>query len=224
MALRLAEIEPRDYTYLCTPTGNEPAAMLEHWRRLEELLERPLIRLEAGTLESLILEQNALPSHRMRWCTRRLKIAPTIAYLEARAPARMYVGLRADEEERQGIYGNVDCDFPFRRWGWNEADVLDYLFRRGVTIPARTDCEWCYDQTLAEWRRLWRDNPASYERACELERHTGHTFRSPNRDTQPAPLVLLRNKFEAGFLPRGDSDQLSLFDDPEFHKCRVCSL
>jgi hypothetical protein len=223
LALRLAEVEPRDYIYICTPTGNEPAEMVAHWERLECLLQRPLVRLSAGTLEGLIEAQNALPSHRMRWCTRKLKIEPTIAYVKAHAPAVLYVGLRADEEQREGIYGgDVRSDFPFRRWGWSESDVWDYLHRRGVTIPYRTDCEWCYDQTLREWRKLWRDNPESYERAAQWEDRTGHTFRSPGRDTQPAPLRLLGTKFASGFIPRGDTDQINLFEPDA--KCRACSL
>ncbi len=130
-----------------------------------------------------------------------------------------------DEEDRQGIYGDVvTSDFPFRRWGWTEDDVWDYLHQRRVTIPYRTDCEWCYDQTLSEWRKLWRDNPESFGHAVELEALTGHTFRSPSRDTQPAGLVQLGAKFAAGFIPRGDTDQISMFEAPEFRKCRVCSL
>ena len=32
LALRLAEIEPREYIYVCTPTGNEPPEMFAHWK------------------------------------------------------------------------------------------------------------------------------------------------------------------------------------------------
>lgn len=226
MALRLAEVEPRDYVYICTPTGNEPKEMVAHWAHLEQLLGKPLECLTAHTtLLGLIEEQKALPSHRMRWCTRRLKIEPTIAYLKRNAPAVMYVGLRADEETREGIYSDdVQCDFPLRRWGWGESDVMDYLYARGVVIPRRTDCQWCYDQTLGEWRTLWRDNRASFEHAAELEAKIGHTFRSPQRDTQPAKLVELGAKFASGFIPRGDTDQITLFDLAEYRKCRVCSL
>jgi hypothetical protein len=225
MALRLAELEPQPYVYICTPTGNEPASMMAHWAHLEVLLGQPLQRLTAGTLEGLIEDQHALPSHRMRWCTRKLKIEPTIAYIKSVSPAVLYVGLRADEEMREGIYSDdVQSDFPLRRWGWGEADVLDYLHHRGVTIPARTDCEWCYDQTLGEWRRLWRDQPASYQRAIFWEQQTGHTFRSPSRDTQPASLIQLAEKFNDGYIPRGESDQMALFDHPELQKCRVCRL
>lgn len=225
MALRLMEVEPREYRYICTPTGNEPAEMQEHWAKLECLLRAPIVRLTAGTLEGIMTAENILPSHRMRWCTRRLKIEPTIAYIIANSPAILYVGLRADEEERPGIYGDiVNSDFPMRRWGWGLDDVLDYLHHKQVTIPVDTNCEWCYDKRLAQWRRLWRDNPESYAKAIEYERLTGHTFRSPGRDTQPASLVQLAAKFEAGYIPRGDTDQLSLFDAPETRKCRVCSL
>jgi tRNA(Ile)-lysidine synthase TilS/MesJ len=44
MALRLTEVEPREYAYICTPTGNEPAEMQAHWSHLEGLLGQPLIR------------------------------------------------------------------------------------------------------------------------------------------------------------------------------------
>ncbi|MCX5689583.1 MAG: phosphoadenosine phosphosulfate reductase family protein [Planctomycetota bacterium] len=225
MALRLAEVEPKDYTYIFTPTGNEPPELLAHLENMECLLKMQIIRITNGTLESHMDRMNALPSNRMRWCTRILKIEPTITYFKSVAPAVMYVGLRADEEERQGIYGDiVQSDFPMRRWGWTETDVMDYLHERGISIPTRTSCEWCYDQKLSEWRRLKKSRPESYAAAVAWEEKTGHTFRSPSRDTQPAQLVQLGAKFDAGFIPRGDSDQIEMFDAPEFRKCRVCSL
>lgn len=225
MALRLAEIEPREYTYICTPTGDEPAEMIDHWANLECLLKAPIVKLTAGTLVQLIHEQNALPSHRMRWCTRRLKIEPTIRYIKQNSPALLYVGLRADEEERKGIYGDiVVSDFPFRRWGWTEVDVWDYLHHRGVTIPSRTDCLKCFDQSLREWRAYWRNDPKGYAEAIALEDMTGHTFRNPGRDNRPAGLRQLGEMFANGYIPRGDTDQMSMFEDAEFRKCRVCSL
>jgi hypothetical protein len=45
---------------------------------------------------------NALPNWRQRWCTRTIKIEPAAAYLLQHAPAKFYVGLRADEEAREG--------------------------------------------------------------------------------------------------------------------------
>ena len=45
---RLAEVEPRRYEYICTPTGDELPDMLAHWGRLESILGQPIIRLDSG--------------------------------------------------------------------------------------------------------------------------------------------------------------------------------
>ncbi len=163
MALELRRREPRDYTYLITPTANEPPEMPAHWAKLECLLGKPLTVVTKSTLVQLIKEQNCLPNNRMRWCTRKLKIEPCVAWVKRQAePVTLYVGLRADEdeEERQGIYdSDVNTDFPMRRWGWTIDDVLDCLYRDQVTVPWRTDCLFCYGQRLSQWRRTWQQYP-----------------------------------------------------------------
>lgn len=218
MALRLAETEPRDYTYIITPTGDELPEMLAHWTKLEALLSKPLLRVtNAGrTLNDLIQIQNMLPNFRSRWCTRQLKIEPTIAWIARNSPAVLYVGLRADEETREGIYDDrVVSDYPLRRWGWGIKDVLQYLTEKEISIPKRTDCARCYGQRLGEWKALWRDYPAIYEEAAAQERALGHTFRSAGRDTWPAGLDDLAREFASGRKVRGeDRDQA----------CRVCRL
>ena len=50
MALRLKEMEPGDYTYILTPTGDELPEMDKHWNRLENMLDAPLLRLGTGKL------------------------------------------------------------------------------------------------------------------------------------------------------------------------------
>ena len=35
MTLRLAKVEPRDYRYVITPTGDELPEMYDHWRGLD---------------------------------------------------------------------------------------------------------------------------------------------------------------------------------------------
>src|SRR5579884_2582762 len=83
MALRLAELEPRDYEYVCTPTGWELPPMVDHWRRLEELLGKHIVCLPTHTMDDLIQLQQALPNWRMRWCTRKIKIIPFEKYLRS---------------------------------------------------------------------------------------------------------------------------------------------
>jgi len=218
LALLLAEREPRDYTYICNETGNELPAMQEHWRNLERMLGKPLIRVRAPVdLYGAIEQEKMLPNVFARWCTRILKIEPTIAYMDGLPDgSTLYVGLRADEEIRRGIYGeDMLIDFPLRRWGMNEDDIYSYLARRDVTIPERTDCGLCPYQRLGEWRNLYFHHRPVYDEGIALEDKTGHTFRSPGRDTWPADLRSLAVEFDNGRKLR------------EFKRsttCRVCSL
>ena len=241
LALRLRETEPNtDFDFLITPVGNELEEMEQHWKRLEVLLGKPFIRLQpfgpGDGLMRRILDYNALPNWRQRWCTRELKIEPTIGWLKEHAPCVQNVGLRADEEERLGIYGDipgVTQRYPLREWGWGIEDVWNYLAEKGIRIPKRTDCAFCYGQRLIEWKRLWQEHPDLFEQAVQLEQKTGHTFRSPRRDSWPASLAELRERFEAGDFVKGEQRpgmlQLDLFKadadaDETMQACRVCRL
>jgi hypothetical protein len=222
MALRLREVEPHDYTYLTILVGNELPEHFEHLANLEKLLQTKLTYIHpygpGDNLEYLIHTMKHIPSQRSRWCTRLLKIAPTKLYLMHLGAAIQYVGLRADEPQRPGLYDlppRIHQRWPLREWGWSADDCWDYLKDHDVKIPKRTDCAWCWGQRLAEWKQLLDEHPDIYERAVVIEDTYHHTFRSPARDTWPAPLKLLRDAFRSGRPLRGEhcSD-----------RCRVCRL
>lgn len=220
LALRLKEVEPgTDWEYIITPTGDELPEMVQHWEHLENLLGKPFIRItnHDRTLNDLIQIHQILPNFRMRWCTRQLKIEPTIAWCLRNAPIVMHVGLRADEDEREGIYGGqVQSRFPFREWGWGINEVQGYLQSRSISIPPRTDCARCYHQRIREWHSLWLNHPEIYADAITQEKQTGFTFRSPGRDTWPVALTDLAIAFQDGRKIRADRRQGGM--------CRVCSL
>ena len=167
MALRLVELNQKtDFTFVCTPTGNESASMVAHWLNLGKLLGKPLLPIMGGSLVGLIERQKALPNWRQRWCTRLLKIEPYAAMLLQQGRCVSYVGLRADEPDREGgdyldIPG-VEMRFPLRQWGWGLKEVLTFLENRAVVIPPRTDCNLCFFQRLIEWWELWRDDPKAW--------------------------------------------------------------
>jgi 3'-phosphoadenosine 5'-phosphosulfate sulfotransferase (PAPS reductase)/FAD synthetase len=218
LALRLAEVEPRKYIYICNETGNELPDMKAHWDNLENILGEPIQRVRhARSLIEEIEKINMLPNVFARWCTIRLKIEPTLDYFESLpAGSTLYVGLRADEMERKGLYGeDITVRFPMREWNWNEKDVWDYLNSKGICIPKRTDCALCPYQRLGEWRDLYENYPDLYAEGVALEKKIGHTFRSPGRDNWPANLELLSKEFDAG---------RKLREYKRKDTCRVCSL
>lgn len=221
MAVLLTEQHPEiPFTWVCTPTGNEPPAWYAHMRALRDRIGPITPIMYPGGLGGLIKQWNALPNWRQRWCTRVLKIEPFAAYLMQNAPARFYVGLRADEEAREGgdyaQVPNVEMVFPLREAGMDKPAVIKFNADRGIVIPSRTDCMVCFFQRLIEWYELWRDNLAAYLEGEAWEAATGYTFRSPGRDTQPTSLKDLRAKFETGWIPRDTRDPISEM------KCRVC--
>jgi 3'-phosphoadenosine 5'-phosphosulfate sulfotransferase (PAPS reductase)/FAD synthetase len=221
MALRMAELG-EDFTLLFTPAGNEPPELFIHIQTMVERMGKPLVTPPNKSLDHWINFYNALPSWRMRWCTRQIKIEPCIAYLKEHPESTLCVGLRADEEAREGLYGNyATYRYPLREWGWDIKKVQSYLSTLNVKVPKRTNCMLCYDQQLREWYELWRDRPDEWERGKRYEEQTGHTFRSPTRDGWAASLAELEKEFARGKIPRGATNQLDLFDN-EFQSCRVC--
>lgn len=102
LALALQEREPRPYTYIYTPTGDELPEMVAHIVNLERLLGQPIIKLTNGTLATQIEINRMLPNYRARWCTRLLKLRPAGRFYTQFAPVVCYVGHRDDEDEREG--------------------------------------------------------------------------------------------------------------------------
>jgi len=229
LAFALKEREPRPYTYICTPTGDELPPMVEHMKRIEALLGQPILRLTNGTLKTMIDDQQMLPNCHARFCTRILKLRPAGEFYAKAAPCVAYIGLRADEDEREGtrpggdsasIKCDVQQDFPLQRWGWEIDDVYRYLRDMGIEIPERTDCARCPYQRLGEWYVLWRDYPEIYTDAEADEARFGHTYRSPRRDSWPAGLTELRKLFEAGKKPEVSLRMM----EKRTNMCRACSL
>lgn len=228
LALALQEREPRPYTYIYTPTGEELPEMMDHMDRLEKMLGQKVWRLTNGTLAEQIDRNRMLPNVFSRWCTRLLKLRPAGKFYSQFAPLVCYVGIRDDEDEREGTRPGGDSapigtevvqSFPFQEWGWGIDEVWAFLDERGIHIPERTDCARCPYQKLGEWYNLWANHRDIYLSAEADEALFGHTFRSPQRDTWPAGLKDLREMFEAGNIPERSLRMM----EKRRGMCSVCS-
>ena len=243
MALRLKELNPNQlYIYVCTPTGDELPEMDAHWNNLQTILGQPIIRLhhpDYKNINELIEDFWMLPNFRARWCTRVLKIEAVQYFYNLVKPAVVYVGLRADEKKRAGnklFDEDIEQSFPMQEWGWGMHDVVNYLNKKNITIPRRTDCGMCFFQRIDEWYSLWEQYPDRFKQYEDLEFMVGHSLMAPGKHKNwPSWLFELRCKFEKGLIPiavkkiKSEQNQMRMFDelipfDYGAGKCRVCSM
>jgi hypothetical protein len=165
--------------YFFTDTQKELPETYEFLDKLEAYLQKPIHRLNAdrGFDHWLEVNRNYLPSARMRWCTRLLKIAPFEKFA-GDDKCVLYVGIRADED-RSGYVTtkpNIEAKFPFQEDGIKHTDVLRILEKSGVGLPSyyewrtRSGCYFCFFQRKSEWTGLLERHPDLFEKAKEYEK------------------------------------------------------
>lgn len=174
--------------YFFCDTGAELTETYEYIDRLEVYLGKTIHRLnpERDFDHWLQIFGNYLPSSRMRWCTRKLKIEPFEKFVGS-DPVKSYIGIRADEN-RDGYIStkpNITPVFPFREDGIRLADVYRILGKSGLGLPkyyewrSRSGCYFCFFQRRAEWAGLLERHPEEFAKAMayeKLDSMTGERF------------------------------------------------
>lgn len=168
-----------DIEYFFCDTGKELPECYEFLDRLEAYLGKPIARLNAGRGFDhwLKVYGNYLPSSRMRWCTRMLKIKPFEEFIGT-DPAVSYIGIRADEDRSGYISSkeNITPVYPFKQDGITRADVIRILETAGLGLPkyyewrTRSGCYFCFFQRKVEWVGLREKHPDLYEAAKAYEK------------------------------------------------------
>jgi 3'-phosphoadenosine 5'-phosphosulfate sulfotransferase (PAPS reductase)/FAD synthetase len=176
-----------DLDYVFSDTDKELPETYAYLSRLEACLGKRIItlRAEGGFDHWLEVYGGYLPSPRMRWCTKMLKIKPFEQYVDSLGDVdvRMYVGLRADEN--RGGYRptkpNIMPVYPFIEAGYTITDVHRILEESGVGVPeyyswrTRSGCFFCFYQRKHEWVGLKENHPDLFEAAKEYERVDSQT-------------------------------------------------
>jgi 3'-phosphoadenosine 5'-phosphosulfate sulfotransferase (PAPS reductase)/FAD synthetase len=190
LALYMRDKRPDiEFEYLFCDTHKELPETYEYLARIEAYLGRPITRLSSGLGERgfdhfLKIYGGYLPSPKMRWCTRQLKIEPFERHV-GDDPVLLYVGIRADER-RSGYIStkeNITPVFPFKDDGLTKADIVRILEESGVGLPkyyewrSRSGCYFCFFQQRAEWVRLRERHPDLFEEAKGYEKEEeGYTW------------------------------------------------
>ncbi len=225
--------------YVFCDTQKELPETYEFLARLEAYLGKPIVRLndERGFDHWLQVYNNYLPSSRMRWCTRQLKLKPFEKYVGTE-PVVSYVGIRADED-REGYIStkpNIKARFPFKEDGLVHADILRLLEEAGLGLPeyykwrTRSGCYFCFFQRKAEWAGLLEHHPDLFEEAKKYEktdpetgdRYTWQQAESLDELARPERLIEIRRKTQPA-KPAGTlADVLDDQDDEE--ACAICTI
>lgn len=187
--------EVPDMEYVFSDTKKELPETYEYLAKVEAYLGKKIIRLnsEADFDHWLEIYGGYLPSSRMRWCTRMLKLRPFERYVGENSVVN-YVGIRADEP-REGYVStkpNIRSVFPFKERGLGKADVLRILEESGVGIPSyyewrsRSGCYFCFFQRREEWVGLLERHPDLFEAAKRYEKFdqaTGERYTWATRES-----------------------------------------
>ena len=179
LAVYLRDKVPRMEYFFCD-TGAELPETYEYLTRLEVILGKPIVRLNAhrGFDHWFEVFRGALPSPQMRWCTKNMKIKPIEEWI-GEAPALSYVAIRADESNRKGYIStksNIQSRFPFIEDRIDRDGVTRILEDAGIGLPTyyewrtRSGCYFCFYQRKAEWIGLAERHPALFERAVAIEK------------------------------------------------------
>ena len=178
LAVYMRDRVPEMEYYFCD-TGKELEETYEFVNRLEAYLGKPISRLNDGMGFDhwLKVYRNYLPSTRMRWCTRQLKIKPFEEFL-GDDEALSYIGIRADEPRAGYISAkpNIRAVYPFKTDGIVKDDVIRILDEAGLGLPkyyewrTRSGCYFCFFQRKAEWVGLKERHPDLFEQAKEYEK------------------------------------------------------
>ena len=165
--------------YAFCDTDKELPETYEYLTKIEYFLGKKIVRLRdnRGFDHWLSVYGGYLPSSKMRWCTKMLKIRPFEKYV-GDDEVMMYVGIRADEDRSAYISTkpNIKTVIPFRDAGIGIDGVHRILEESGVGLPAyydwrtRSGCYFCFFQRRSEWVGLLEKHPDLFDLAKEYEK------------------------------------------------------
>jgi 3'-phosphoadenosine 5'-phosphosulfate sulfotransferase (PAPS reductase)/FAD synthetase len=173
-----------DVEYVFSDTDKELPETYEYLEKLEAYLGQPIIRLKSELNFDHWLEifGGYLPSARMRWCTKMLKIRPFERHIGT-DEVFMYIGIRADEDRAgyRPTKPNIHPVFPFVAAGMTIDDIHRILEESGIGFPSyyswrtRSGCYFCFYQQRHEWIGLREQHPELFELAKTYEKPAGST-------------------------------------------------
>ena len=240
----------RDMEYVFCDTQKELPETYDYLDRLQAYLGKPIVRLNAqrGFDHWLQIYGGYLPSSRMRWCTKMLKIKPFEEFV-GNDPVLSYIGIRADEN-REGYIStkpNIKPVYPLKEMGIVEADIMQILESSGLGLPkyyewrTRSGCYFCFFQRKAEWAGLLEKHPELFQKAKEYEKideHSGIRYTWSQSESlaelaRPERIAEIKKKHDRALQAEGQTNPgqklyqifgAALDDEDDQEPCLICQL
>jgi hypothetical protein len=143
----------------------------------EETLMQRIDRLPRSIPIPVRMGKDGAPGNRT--CTADFKIKVIEKELRRRGAtkedkATVGIGISTDEPGRVGSPLDPRSpyqlrDYPLYELGLSRADCQQVIRAAGLPVPPRSACFFCPFHTAEEWRKLARQEPELFERACQLE-------------------------------------------------------
>lgn len=155
--------------------------LLEVRKRLRDGSTQTLIERIEATPRSIPIPVRMSPDGAPgnRTCTAEFKIRVIEKELRRRGAtkelrATVGIGISTDEIERVGSPEDPRSpyqlrDYPLIDLGLSRADCQRIIREGGLPLPPRSACYFCPFHTAEEWRRMAREEPELFARACDLE-------------------------------------------------------
>ena len=173
--------------YVFADTGRELPEVYTFLKELEAHLGPIVTLTDYGRTFDYYLDRWGyfLPGNASRWCTKHLKIRPFERYVGTKQPngrfirhAVIYIGIRSDEENREGNYGieGVEYRYPFIEDRIDLDGVMTILNEAQITLPAYYSwrstggCYMCPWQRKRDWLGLKRHHPDLFQQALADEK------------------------------------------------------
>ncbi|MBC8066447.1 MAG: phosphoadenosine phosphosulfate reductase family protein [Chlorobia bacterium] len=194
LAIYMRERVP-EMEYVFCDTDKELKETYDYLDRLEGFLGKTIVRLrdERGFDHWLDIYGGYLPSSKMRWCTKVLKIKPFEKYV-GDDDVRMYIGIRADENRGGYVTSkpNIVPVYPFIEDGLTLDDIHRILKDSSIGFPeyykwrTRSGCYFCFYQRKNEWVGLKENHPDLFEKSKRYEKinqETGERYTWSERES-----------------------------------------
>ncbi len=120
-----------------------------------------------ATLWQYCYDSGIIPLLAKRWCSVTFKRGPLEAWRREHDIGICLLGICASEPRR--IRDDPNVRYPLYEEGITREGCKRIIRAAGLEVPRKSGCFFCPGQRIGEWKRLYYEQPALYERAVQLE-------------------------------------------------------